>query len=79
METKEYNENLPESTKMSLLMKAKGSTWYDGWVPYCVHYVKKCSSPRMIRETYGFRCPDCGNLLGFNLERLKESPLNQII
>lgn len=41
--------------------------------PYCM----MCNrSDRMVSEPYGFRCPQCGNMIGFNLKRLKESPLN---
>lgn len=32
---------------------------------------------RMISTDYGFRCPSCGNMIGFNLTRLQESPLNK--
>lgn len=28
-------------------------------------------------KPYGFRCPQYGNKIGFNLTRLKESPLNR--
>lgn len=55
------------------LKEAKGGTWYDGWRPYCM----MCNrSDRMVSEPYGFKCPQCGNMIGFNLKRLKESPLN---
>lgn len=43
------------------------------WRPYCM----MCNrSDRMVSEPYGFKCPQCGNMIGFNLKRLKESPLN---
>lgn len=49
------------------------SEWKDGWRPYCM----MCNrSDRMVSEPYGFKCPQCGNMIGFNLKRLKESPLN---
>ena len=76
MQTKQYNTNLSEEEKLSLLKEAKGGTWYDGWRPYCC--VPHCNSRlnRMLQESYGFKCQSCGNLIGWNLERLKESPLN---
>lgn len=65
METIEENRNLSEDEKLRRLKIAKGGTWYD------------CQkSPRMIAKDFGFECPNCGNLIGFNLTRLQESPLN---
>ena len=73
METLKQNIDLPEKEKLRRLKEAKGGTWYDGWRPYCM----MCNrSDRMVSEPYGFRCPQCGNMIGFNLKRLKESPLN---
>lgn len=73
LETIEENLKLSEEEKLSRLKKAKGGTWYDGWRPYCLN----CStSERMVATNYGFKCLCCGNLIGFNLTRLKESPLN---
>lgn len=37
----------------------------------------KEANGRMISTDYGFKCPSCGNMIGFNLTRLKESPLNK--
>lgn len=73
METIEENRNLSEDEKLRRLKIAKGGTWYDGWKPYCMMCQK---SPRMIAKDFGFECPNCGNLIGFNLTRLQESPLN---
>lgn len=73
---------LPEHEKLRLLKEAKGGTWYDGWRPYCI----KCNTlGRMTQMEYGFKCegkddwfrrPGCGNMIGWDLKRLKESPLN---
>lgn len=73
METIEENRNLSEDEKLHRLKIAKGGTWYDDWKPYCMVCQK---SPRMIAKDFGFECPNCGNLIGFNLTRLQESPLN---
>lgn len=71
METLKQNIDLPEKEKLRRLKEAKGGTWYDGWRPYCM----MCNrSDRMVSEPYGFKCPQCGNMIGFNLKRLKESP-----
>lgn len=65
---------LSDSERLEMLKKAKGGTWYDGWHPYC----GMCSyNGRMIGRDYGFQCPKCGNMIGWNLMRLKESPLNK--
>jgi hypothetical protein len=73
---------LSEKEKLSQLKKAKGGTWYDGWVPYCIVMIDgkytDCSSPRMKPMPYGFKCPDCGNMIGYDLIRLIESPLNKL-
>lgn len=73
-ETVAENEALSDEEKLLRLKEAKGGTWRDDWKPYCM----KCSySERMDKKTYGFRCPQCGNKIGWNLKRLKESPLNR--
>ena len=76
-------ETLTEEQKLEMLKEAKGGTWYDGWQPYCLC----CStSGRMTRMPYGFKCEGsgdwfgrkgCGNMIGFDLTRLVESPLNK--
>lgn len=33
--------------------------------------------PRMTPEPYGFRCPECGNMIAWDLTRIAESPLNR--
>lgn len=68
-----HQSALSDYDKMSILRQAKGGTWYDGWQPYC----GTCSTvARMQTQPYGFQCSYCGNMIGFNLVRLKESPLN---
>jgi tRNA(Ile2) C34 agmatinyltransferase TiaS len=69
-----FNESLTEQERLRILKEAKGGSWYDGWKPYCM----VCNyTGRMDSRNYGFRCPKCENMIGFNLERLKESPLNK--
>lgn len=76
LETIEENRKLSETEKLNRLKKVKGGTWYDGWRPYCLNC---SSSDRMQQTDFGFRCPCCGNLIGFNLTRLQESPLNNLV
>lgn len=77
METVAENIALLPEEKLRRLKEAKLGDWYDGWKPYCI--APGCTySGRMISEPYGFRCPLCGNMIGFNLTRLQESPLNKI-
>lgn len=73
METMQDNLSLSEEEKLRRVKEAKGGTWDDGWRPYCL----MCDfGGRMDQYPYGFRCPKCGNLIGWNLTRLQESPLN---
>lgn len=75
METVEFNRNLPQDEKLQRLKDAKGGTWYDGWSPYCLN----CSTVnRMEAKDYGFCCRNCNNMIGFNLQRLVESPTNRL-
>jgi len=75
MSTVEKESSRTEDEKLSLLKEAKMGTWYDGWKPYCVS--DKCKRmPRMDRKAHGFTCPACGNIIGWNLCRLQESPTN---
>ena len=75
METKAENEALTDAEKLERLKKAKLGTWYDGWQPYCL----MCDTmARMTKMSYGFQCGKCGNMIGWNLTRLAESPLNKI-
>ncbi len=74
MKTIQDNINLTAEEKLCQLKEAKGCTWYDGWKPYCL----MCNySGRMDSREYGFQCPKCKNMVGFDLTRLKESPLNK--
>lgn len=76
LETAAENEALSEIEKLKRLKEAKSGTWYDdNWRPYCL----MCNTmSRMSRRKYGFRCECCGNMIGWNLTRLKDSPLNTI-
>ena len=66
-------ERLSSEQKLETLKLAKGGTWYDGWKPYCL----MCSyGGRMDERKFGFQCPKCKNMIGWDLTRLKESPLN---
>lgn len=78
MNTIAYNLSLSEDEKLRQLKEGNLGTWYDGWRPYCTQSQVPCKSGlhRMDRMPYGFRCAFCGNMIGFNLHRLKESPLN---
>ncbi len=80
METVEENIALSDEEKLARLKEAKGGTWYDDWKPYCVQSHIPCGSRlnRMVKMPYGFRCLYCGNMIGWNGHRLKESPLNNI-
>ena len=72
--TSEQSAAIPEHTKLTMLKKAKMGSWYDNWKPYCC----TCSSiSRMIQHDYGFKCPGCGNMIGWDLYRLVDSPLNR--
>jgi hypothetical protein len=67
------NEALSKEERLHQVKLAKGGSWYDGWKPYCLN----CSSnSRMEETTYGFKCSSCKNIIGWDLIRLKESPLN---
>lgn len=76
--TRAYNIGLLESERLSILKKAKGGSWYDGWRPYHIIWKSEkesgCSSPRMLPTEYGFICPDCGkgSEIGFNLEPITD-------
>ena len=78
MKTIQDNIKLSQEERLKLLKDAKGSPWYDGWKPYCC--VPNCTSRlnRMVETEYGFRCSYCGNMIGWDLGRLQESPLNKL-
>lgn len=70
----EESAALPDDVKLTMLKKAKIGTWKEGWRPYCLC----CSTNLRMNETnYGFCCLSCGNMIGWDLQRLLESPLNQ--
>lgn len=64
METIQQNLNLSEEEKLKRLKRDKGRTLYDGQKPYCGMYSYR---GRMNSMPYGFECPSCGNMIGFNL------------
>lgn len=66
---------LPEETKLKMLKEAKLGTWTDNWKPYC----GTCDTfNRMEQHDYGFRCKTCRNMIGWDLCRLSDSPLNNV-
>ncbi len=74
MRSVEYYRQLSAEEQQEMLKKAKGGSWYDGWKPYC----GKCSTmSRMESKDYGFACRFCRNMIGFDLYRVLESPLNK--
>jgi len=74
MRSIQYYKQLSPEEQQEMLKKAKGGSWYDGWKPYCV----KCSAmKRMNSQDYGFSCCYCRNMIGFDLCRVIESPLNK--
>ena len=74
LETQEFNESLSPEEKLRRRKEAKGGTWYDdNYTPYCMCCKKM---PRTVSQPYGFKCPNCGNMIGHNMNRLAESPLN---
>lgn len=72
-------QELTEEQKVEMTKFAKGPTWDPTWRPYCVQKQVPCKSGllRMDRMNFGFRCRVCGNIIGFDLKRLRESPLNE--
>lgn len=75
MKSKQFFTALSESQVFEILKGAKGGSWYDdNWKPYCL----MCSTiERMGKRDYGFECMCCKNMIGFDLKRLIESPLNK--
>ncbi|MDO9185338.1 MAG: hypothetical protein Q7W13_04935 [Bacteroidia bacterium] len=73
MKTIKDNELLTESEKLKTIKLAKGGTWYNDWKPYCLN----CScNLRMQQKPYGFICSSCKDIIGWDLTRLQESPIN---
>jgi|GEM_PF-5463114 len=76
-----YNTALSDQQKIEDIQNSCGKDKDLTYTPFCFARIIKrwaCKSPRMISKPYGFKCPECGNMLGFNSERLVESPLNKI-
>jgi len=68
----EDSAKLPEDVKLKMLKEAKPGSWYDNWRPYCM-----CATmERMVQHDYGFKCNCCENMIGWDLVRLSDSPLN---
>lgn len=65
---------IPDKEKQEMFTEAFGKGKKIGeYSPYCL----KCSTmARAIIQPYGFSCRACGNKIGFDGIRLKESPLN---
>jgi hypothetical protein len=66
---------LDADERLEMLKAAKAGIWHEGWKPYCL----MCETmQRMAQRPYGFQCHYCRNMIGWNLNRLRESPLNII-
>ncbi len=78
LKTCEFMQALSPEQQLEMTKEAKGGSWDPKWRPYCTQEQVPCSSGRlrMDRMNFGFRCRICGNIIGFDLTRLKESPLN---
>ena len=86
-----YQQSLSPEQKYEAVKNAKldmGCTWSDehdkNYTPYCGSSICSTSSergcmPRMKHMPYGFKCGFCNNMLGFDMVRLEESPLNKKI
>ncbi len=72
--TSAESASIPEDVKLLMLKNAKMGSWYNNWKPYC----GTCSvMSRMIQHDYGFQCNSCKNMIGWDLHRLIDSPLNK--
>jgi hypothetical protein len=82
MNTVAFNTALSDEEKISRMNAAMShcSPKDLTYSPYCImmkgEQYSNCTSPRMTKQPYGWKCPDCGNMIGFNMERLEESPFN---
>lgn len=73
--TSKESAAINEDVKLSMLKDAKMGSWYDNWKPYCC----TCNTMhRMIQHDYGFKCTECDNMIGWDLCRLIDSPLNKV-
>ena len=66
-------EALNDYQKLKMMQKTYGEDKTLEYRPYCMCC---CSNYKMVKKSYGHLCLLCGNMIGFNGERLKESPLN---
>lgn len=73
LRTIEESEALPSEVKNKLLSDALGQRGND-IPPHCT-CIKTVE--RLQLKSYGFKCNSCGEILGFDLVRLKESPFNK--
>lgn len=78
MDSIEDMRKLAPEVALQMLKQAKGPEWTLNWRPHCKQTQIPCTSGlhRMDKTDYGFRCRFCGNVIGFHLERLSDSPLN---
>lgn len=76
MPTKASQEALNSRERVEAIEKENPHVDGNSWQPYCC--VENCSSglARMVKRDYGFECRYCLNQIGWNMYRLKESPLN---
>lgn len=76
MSTVEEQSAIPPEEALEMSKEAKLGTWYsDEYTPYCG--APNCRiMPRTIKHDYGYSCPSCGNMIGHDYRRLKESELN---
>ncbi len=76
MKKKAFYEQMTAEQKKEMLAKAQemsGASKNPNWRPYCL----TCTTfDRMNSQPYGFKCRKCGNEIGFDLQRVEESPLN---
>ncbi len=75
MKTIKENQNLSCEQKIAILKNAKGGELIPNWSPFCLNCA---SNTRMLRQSYGFQCKSCRNMIGWDLTRLVESPTNEV-
>ncbi|MDP1800840.1 MAG: hypothetical protein Q8L81_05780 [Bacteroidota bacterium] len=74
MKTIEFYKNLSVTERQKMLKIASGKKLDEDWLPLCLNCTHNV---RMEIEDFGFICPHCKNLIGWDLLRIKESPLNK--
>lgn len=77
MPTQASQEAMTEKERIAAIEKENPSVDGKTWLPYCC--ASHCDSglDRMRKRNYGFECGYCRNKIGWNMYRLKESPLNR--